>query len=61
MCKECPNRIEPELWQQAIDDDLRELLRQGQYDSAKDRLISSLKIDEPLKDRAQSAEDAGDL
>ncbi len=61
LCKECPNRIEPELWQQAIDDDLRELLRQGQYDSAKDRLINSLKIDEPLKNRAQSAEDVGDL
>jgi hypothetical protein len=52
LCKECPNRIAADTWQEAIDDELQALLRAGDYEAAKARIIRSLGIDEPLKPRA---------
>lgn len=48
LCDRCPNRITPDAWQAAIDDELRSLLRVGEYDAAKARLVSKLGIDRPL-------------
>jgi siroheme synthase-like protein len=42
LCKECPNRIPPDTWQEAIDAELRALLEGGQYDAARARLIEAL-------------------
>jgi len=49
LCKTCPNRIPADLWQEAIDDDLLALLRDGQYESARERIISAMGIDRPLQ------------
>lgn len=48
LCDRCPNRITPNDWQAAIDDELRALLRGGEYDAARARLIAALGIDRPL-------------
>ncbi len=48
LCDECPNRIAPDDWQAAIDEELQTLLRQGEYDQARDRLVRALGIDRPL-------------
>ena len=52
LCKQCPNRIAADTWQSAIDDELQTLLKAGDYEGAKARLINSLAIDQPLKARA---------
>lgn len=52
LCKGCPNRVSADTWQEAIDDELQALLRAGDYEGAKSRLIASLGIDQPLKPRA---------
>ena len=59
LCKQCPNRVAADTWQEAIDDELQALLRAGDYEAAKDRLIHSLGIDQPLKARAADAVAAG--
>ena len=48
LCKMCPNHIAPDAWQDAIDDDLRALLRAGKYEAARDQLVHALGIDRPL-------------
>lgn len=48
LCTACPNRIAPDTWQEAIDTEVRALLRGGEYDAARDRIIASLGLDEPL-------------
>jgi siroheme synthase-like protein len=48
LCASCPNRIHPDAWQEAIDDELRALLRSGDYDGAKERIVRTLGIDQPL-------------
>lgn len=48
LCGTCPNRITPDAWQAAIDEDLRALLRRGEYEAAKARLVHALGIDRPL-------------
>ena len=48
LCADCPNRIPADRWQDAIDEELRALLRGGQYDQARDRLVRALGIDRPL-------------
>jgi precorrin-2 dehydrogenase/sirohydrochlorin ferrochelatase len=52
ICDVCPNRITPDEWQAAIDDELRGLLRRGEYDQARERLVHALGIDRPLAVRA---------
>jgi len=60
LCKQCPNRIQADSWQQAIDDELQALLRAGNYAAARERIIHSLGIDQPLKPRATAEIPAGD-
>jgi siroheme synthase-like protein len=48
LCDVCPNRISPDDWQAAIDDELRAMLRRGEYDQARERLVRVLGIDRPL-------------
>ncbi|MEZ4553102.1 MAG: bifunctional precorrin-2 dehydrogenase/sirohydrochlorin ferrochelatase [Dehalococcoidia bacterium] len=48
LCEGCPNRITPDAWQAAIDDELRALLRLGDYAGARERLVAALGIDRPL-------------
>lgn len=48
LCDRCPNRITPDDWQAAIDDELRALLRGGEYGAARERLVAALGIDRPL-------------
>jgi precorrin-2 dehydrogenase/sirohydrochlorin ferrochelatase len=48
LCSTCPNRIQPDAWQAAIDDELRALLRAGRYEDAKAHLVAALGIDQPL-------------
>ncbi|MGE0228700.1 MAG: bifunctional precorrin-2 dehydrogenase/sirohydrochlorin ferrochelatase [Dehalococcoidia bacterium] len=48
LCESCPNRITPDAWQAAIDDELRSLLRRGDYDGARERLLATLGIDRSL-------------
>lgn len=48
LCAACPNRISPDDWQAAIDDELRALLQRGEYDRARERLVRTLGIDRPL-------------
>lgn len=42
LCKECPNRIPPDRWQEAIDPELRALIAGGAIDQARDRLVAAL-------------------
>ncbi len=60
LCKQCPNRIQADAWQQAIDDELQALLRAGNYEAARERIIHALGIDQPLKPRATAEMPAGD-
>lgn len=48
LCSTCPNRVTPDEWQAAIDDELRTLLRSGDYEAAKARLLAALGVDRPL-------------
>ncbi|MDA0351358.1 MAG: bifunctional precorrin-2 dehydrogenase/sirohydrochlorin ferrochelatase [Chloroflexi bacterium] len=59
LCKQCPNRIAADTWQTAIDEPLQNLLRAGDYEGAKRRLIHALGIDQPLKSRATPASAVG--
>ena len=52
LCETCPNRIQPDRWQQAIGDDLLPLLHRGEHEQAKQQLIHALDIDQPLLARA---------
>lgn len=52
LCRNCPNRIDPEAWQAAIDDDLLALLRTGERARAHARLVHALGLDRPLKPRS---------
>ncbi|MYD64735.1 MAG: bifunctional precorrin-2 dehydrogenase/sirohydrochlorin ferrochelatase [Chloroflexi bacterium] len=47
LCAECPNRIASDAWQDAIDAELRALLCDGQYEAARDRIVTSLGLDQP--------------
>jgi siroheme synthase-like protein len=51
LCQDCPNRIHPDRWQDAIGDDILVLLRGGDYATARVRLISTLGLDEPIRER----------
>jgi precorrin-2 dehydrogenase/sirohydrochlorin ferrochelatase len=42
LCKECPNRVHPDRWQEAIDAELRSLLARGEYEAARERLLDAL-------------------
>jgi siroheme synthase-like protein len=48
LCDQCPNRISPDAWQAAIDEELRALLRRDEYQAARARLIGALGLDRPL-------------
>jgi len=47
LCAECPNRIPADGWQEAIDDELRALLRAGDLEAARDRIVRALGLDAP--------------
>jgi precorrin-2 dehydrogenase/sirohydrochlorin ferrochelatase len=51
LCQDCPNRIHPDRWQDAIGDDVLALLRGGDYTAARARLITDLGLDQPLRER----------
>ena len=51
LCQDCPNRIHPDRWQDAISDDILVLLRGGDYAAARARLVSTLGLDEPIRER----------
>lgn len=42
LCRECPNRIPADRWQEAIDGELRALLAAGRTDEARARLVRAL-------------------
>ena len=48
LCADCPNRIPPDRWQEAIDGELLALLRAGERDRAEARLAAALDLDRPL-------------
>lgn len=48
LCRSCPNRIDPDAWQTAIDDRLLTLLRRREYVQARRRLVQALRLDQPL-------------
>ena len=52
LCSDCPNRIHPDAWQEAIDEELLSLLRRGEHEAAKERIVAWLGIDEPIVVRA---------
>ena len=47
LCAECPNRIPADRWQEAIDDELRVLLRAGDLTGARTRIVGALSLDRP--------------
>ena len=47
LCAECPNRIAVDRWQEAIDDELRALLRAGDLEAARERIVGALGLDRP--------------
>ena len=51
LCQDCPNRIHPDRWQDAISDETLALLRGGDYREARARLIATLGLDRPLRER----------
>ena len=48
LCDDCPNRVTPDEWQAAIDPELRALLRAGDVEAARTRLMQALRLDRPL-------------
>ena len=53
LCPDCPNHIHPNRWQEAIDDDVLSLLRDGDYLAARARLCATLGLrNEPLREQA---------
>ena len=51
LCQDCPNRIHPDRWQDAISDDILTLLGGGDYEAARARLTATLGLDRPLLKR----------
>lgn len=49
LCRDCPNRIDPDRWQEAIDDEVLALLCRGEVTAAKARLVRALGLDQPLR------------
>ena len=47
LCADCPNRIPPDRWQEAIDGELLALLRAGERARAEARLAAALDLDRP--------------
>lgn len=47
-CAECPNKVPADRWQEAIDDELLALLRDGRHEQARERLVAALELREPL-------------
>ena len=47
LCKQCPNRIPADHWQEAIAE-VYPLLQAGDYAGARQRMISTLRLDQPL-------------
>ena len=58
LCTTCPNRIPTDAWQEAIDDEVRALLRAGDSAGAQQRLVHALGIDRPIVARSVPADDA---
>jgi precorrin-2 dehydrogenase/sirohydrochlorin ferrochelatase len=52
LCKPCPNRIPPDRWQEAIDDEVMALLRAGDREAASERIASAIGLNQPLLARA---------
>lgn len=48
LCKECPNRIPPDRWQAAIDEEVMALLAAGNIEGASDRIAATIGLDQPL-------------
>ena len=48
LCKTCPNRIPPESWQTAIDDEVMALLAAGNIEAASARIATGIGLDRPL-------------
>lgn len=59
LCTTCPNRIPTDAWQEAIDDELRALLRAGDEAGARDRLVHTLGIDRPVIPRSARTAPSG--
>lgn len=51
LCRECPNRIAPDRWQEAIDDEVMSLLREGRIAAASDRIADTIGLRAPLMAR----------
>ena len=51
LCQDCPNRIPPDRWQQAISDEVLTLLRRGDSATARAQVLSALGLDQPLRPR----------
>jgi siroheme synthase-like protein len=47
-CRECPNKVPSDRWQEAMNDSALALLRAGQQEEARAALLSALGLDEPL-------------
>lgn len=58
LCTTCPNRIPTDAWQEAIDDEVRALLRAGDSAGAQQRLVHTLGIDRPIVARSVASSDA---
>lgn len=48
LCKDCPNRIPPEAWQDAIDGEVMALLASGERDAAAERIARAIGLDKPV-------------
>jgi siroheme synthase-like protein len=48
LCKECPNRIPAERWQEAIDPEVMALLAAGNIEGASERIATAIGLDQPL-------------
>lgn len=51
LCADCPKRIAADQWQTAIDDELFALLRRGERELARARLVAALGIADPTPTR----------
>jgi len=51
LCRDCPNRILLDRWQEAISDEVLALLRRGDDAAARARLADTLGLDQPLRQR----------
>jgi hypothetical protein len=48
LCKTCPNRIPPDRWQQAIDEQVMAMLRAGDREGATERIATAIGLHQPL-------------